>query len=161
MRVGQAFDVHPFVSNRRLILGGVEIPYEYGLAGHSDADVVLHVIGDALLGAAGLGDMGRYFPDTDQKFKDISSGLLLKQVIARLKDYKILNVDITIIAERPKLLPYFDRITESVAALLALPIGDVNVKAKTCEKMGFIGRGEGIAAMAVVLINERYHGTNA
>lgn len=152
MRIGQAFDVHPFAPQRKLMLGGVEIPSEYGLAGHSDADVVLHVICDALLGAAGLGDMGRYFSDQDAKFKNIASSKLLEQVLVMLsaKNYQVVNIDLTIIAEKPKLLPYFDRITASIVSLVKC---DVNVKAKTCEKMGFIGRGEGIAAMAVVLID--------
>ncbi|MBI4356938.1 MAG: 2-C-methyl-D-erythritol 2,4-cyclodiphosphate synthase [Gammaproteobacteria bacterium] len=156
MRVGQGFDVHPLVPNRRLILGGVAIPFEKGLDGHSDADVVMHAVCDAILGAAGLGDCGRYFPDHDPKYKNIASHLLLEQVVEKIEieHYRVVNADITIIAEEPKLSAYFLKMVENLARTLQCTPECVNVKAKTSEKMGFLGRKEGIAALAVVLLEK-------
>jgi 2-C-methyl-D-erythritol 2,4-cyclodiphosphate synthase len=153
-RVGHGFDVHGFAANRKLIIGGVDIPHELGLAGHSDADVLLHAICDALLGAAGLGDIGRHFPDTDAAFSGIDSRILLRRVAAQLKErgWRVGNVDATIIAQAPKMAPYIARMTAHIADDLGVGIEHVNVKATTTEKLGFTGRGEGIAAEAVCLI---------
>jgi 2-C-methyl-D-erythritol 2,4-cyclodiphosphate synthase len=154
IRVGHGFDVHAFAENRKLIIGGVDIPYELGLAGHSDADVLLHAICDALLGAAGLGDIGRHFPDTDAAFAGIDSRILLRRVAEQLKDrnWRVGNVDATIIAQAPKMAPHIARMTAHIADDLGIAIDRVNVKATTTEKLGFAGRGEGIAAEAVCLI---------
>ncbi|WP_018508837.1 2-C-methyl-D-erythritol 2,4-cyclodiphosphate synthase [Thiobacillus thioparus] len=154
IRVGHGFDVHAFAENRKLIIGGVDIPHELGLAGHSDADVLLHAICDALLGAAGLGDIGRHFPDTDAAFSGIDSRILLRRVAEQLQErrWRVGNVDATIIAQAPKMAPHIARMTAHIADDLGVAIDRVNVKATTTEKLGFTGRGEGIAAEAVCLI---------
>lgn len=151
MRVGMGYDVHRLAEERKLILGGVTIPYEKGLLGHSDADVVVHAIMDALLGAAALGDIGRHFPDSDPEYKGISSIALLKQVAALLEEnnYIIENLDATIVAQQPKLAPYIDEMTENIAAALQIETNQVNVKATTEERLGFTGSGDGISAHAV------------
>ena len=155
MRIGQGFDVHALVPGRKLIIGGVTIPAEKGLLGHSDADVLLHAVTDALIGAAALGDIGRHFPDTDDRWKGADSRVLLRATVALLAQagYRVVNVDATIIAQGPKMAPYIPQMVEHIAADLMLATGDVNVKAKTTERLGFTGRGEGIAAEAVVLID--------
>jgi 2-C-methyl-D-erythritol 2,4-cyclodiphosphate synthase len=154
IRIGHGFDVHAFAENRKLIIGGVDIPYDLGLAGHSDADVLLHAICDALLGAAGLGDIGRHFPDSDAAFAGIDSRILLRRVAEQLKSrgWRVGNVDATLIAQAPKMAPYIARMTAHIADDLGVAIEHVNVKATTTEKLGFTGRGEGIAAEAVCLI---------
>jgi 2-C-methyl-D-erythritol 2,4-cyclodiphosphate synthase len=154
MRIGQGFDVHQLVEGRKLVVGGVEIPYEKGLLGHSDADVLLHAICDALLGAAALGDIGKHFPDTDPRYKGIDSRRLLREVGRLLKEkgYRVVNLDATIIAQAPKMAPHIARMVEHVSADLEMAVDGVNVKATTTEKLGFTGRGEGIAAQAVCLI---------
>ena len=155
-RVGVGYDIHRLVEGRRLVIGGVEIPYEKGLLGHSDADVLLHAISDALLGAASLGDIGTHFPDTDPRFKDIPSSHILERVYEMIADrFEIRNVDSVVIAERPKLAPYIDRMRANIAELLRIDPGRVSVKAKTNEGLGLIGEGEAIAAWATVLIIER------
>jgi 2-C-methyl-D-erythritol 2,4-cyclodiphosphate synthase len=153
-RIGQGYDVHKLVLDRDLYLCGVKIPHSLGLLGHSDADVALHALCDALLGAASLGDIGRHFPDSDPKYKGISSILLLENVVKKLNEdrWKTVNADITIIAQKPKLLPYIEDMRKNVAHALLIDISRVNVKATTTEKLGFEGREEGIAASAVVLI---------
>lgn len=155
-RIGQGFDVHRLVAGRRLVIGGVDIPFELGLAGHSDADVLLHAITDALLGAAGLGDIGRHFPDTDAAYRDADSRALLRGAVARVREagFAIANVDATIIAEAPRMAPHIAQMTANIAADLAVSPGRVNVKAKTAERLGFIGRGEGIVAEAVALLTD-------
>lgn len=155
MRVGQGYDVHKLVEGRDLILCGVNIPHDRGLLGHSDADVALHALSDALLGAAALGDIGKHFPDTDEKYKGASSVLLLKEVVKKVLDkgFTIENADVTIIAQKPKVRPYIDLMRENVADALGIDIDRVNVKATTTEKLGFEGREEGISSMAVVLLN--------
>ncbi|MDZ7583497.1 MAG: 2-C-methyl-D-erythritol 2,4-cyclodiphosphate synthase [Thiobacillus sp.] len=154
IRVGHGFDVHALVEGRKLIIGGVDIPYERGLAGHSDADVLLHAICDALLGAAGLGDIGRHFPDTDATFAGIDSRILLRRVAEQLREraWQVGNIDATIIAQAPKMAPHIARMTAHIADDLGVALDRVNVKATTTEKLGFTGRGEGIAAEAVCLI---------
>ncbi|MEW5769766.1 MAG: 2-C-methyl-D-erythritol 2,4-cyclodiphosphate synthase [Pseudomonadota bacterium] len=154
MRVGHGFDVHAFAAGRRLVIGGVEIPHELGLLGHSDADVLLHAICDALLGAAGLGDIGRHFPDSDPRYKGIDSRELLRHVAGLLAErgWRAGNVDATIIAQAPKMAPYIPGMVERIAADLGVEAAAVNVKATTTERLGFTGRGEGIAAEAVCLI---------
>ncbi len=154
MRIGQGFDVHALVPGRKLIVGGVEIPFERGLAGHSDADVLLHAITDALLGAAALGDIGRHFPDTDPAYRGADSRALLRAAMTKVgaAGYSVANVDATIIAEQPKMAPHIPAMIACIAADLGLKPGQVNVKAKTTERLGFTGRGEGIAAEAVVLL---------
>ncbi|QDC91204.1 2-C-methyl-D-erythritol 2,4-cyclodiphosphate synthase [Candidatus Methylopumilus universalis] len=154
IKVGQGFDVHQLVSGRRCIIGGVEIPFHKGLDGHSDADVLLHAIADAILGAAGLGDIGQHFPNTDPSIKDIDSRDILKKVILLIqeKKYSIINIDATVICELPKLAPYIDRMKNNIALDCRLDIKAVNVKATTTETLGFTGRGEGIAAQAICLI---------
>lgn len=154
MRVGQGYDVHAFAEGRDLYLCGEKVEYAMGLLGHSDADVALHALCDALLGAAALGDIGRHFPDTDPKYKGISSVLLLEHVckLVRAKGFEIENADITIIAQRPKLAPYIGAMQRNVAAAMGVDENQVNVKATTTEKLGFEGRGEGISSMAVVLL---------
>ena len=154
MRIGQGFDIHALAEGRKLIIGGVTIPYARGLAGHSDADVLLHAICDALIGAAALGDIGKHFPDTDPRYAGIDSRKLLREVVALLhtRGYRLANVDSTVIAQAPKLAPYILAMRENIAADLGIAVGDVNVKAKTAEWLGAVGRGEGIVAQAVVLI---------
>ncbi len=154
LRVGQGFDVHALVTGRPLVIGGVTIPYEKGLLGHSDADVLLHALTDALLGAAALGDIGRHFPDTDERFRGADSRVLLREAarLVRAAGFEIVNVDMTIIAQAPKMAPHIPAMVANIAADLAIPNGDVNVKAKTTERLGFTGRGEGIAAEAVAAI---------
>jgi 2-C-methyl-D-erythritol 2,4-cyclodiphosphate synthase len=154
MRIGQGFDVHQLVAGRRLVIGGVDIPYEQGLLGHSDADVLLHAICDALLGAAALGDIGQHFADTDAQYKNIDSRILLREV-ARLvgnEGLRIANVDATIIAQAPKMAPHIEKMVQNIASDLGIAMSAVNVKATTTEKLGFSGRGEGIAAQAVALL---------
>ena len=154
MRVGQGFDVHQLVEGRKLIIGGVEIAHDKGLLGHSDADVLLHAISDALLGAAAMGDIGRHFSDTDAKFKDMDSRVLLREVVHKVINagFRIGNVDATIIAQAPTMAPYISRMVENIAADLGVAMNAVNVKATTTERLGFSGRGEGIAAQAIVLL---------
>ena len=154
MKVGQGFDVHPLAAGRRLVIGGVDIPYEKGLHGHSDADVLLHAICDALLGAAGLGDIGQHYPDNEARFRGIDSRALLRDVAGKLKalKLKIVNVDATVIAQAPRLAPYRARMVDNIAADLGIAPAAVNVKATTTEQLGFLGRMEGIAAQAVVLL---------
>lgn len=154
IRIGYGYDVHKFALNRKLILGGVEIPYEYGLAGHSDADVLLHAITDALLGALALGDIGRHFPDTDTKYKNVDSRILLRDVYQMVneKGYELGNLDATVVAQLPKLSPYIDRIREMIASDLKTEVENVSVKATTSEGLGFTGRKEGISASASVII---------
>jgi 2-C-methyl-D-erythritol 2,4-cyclodiphosphate synthase len=154
MRIGQGFDVHQLVEGRKLIIGGVAIPYEKGLLGHSDADVLLHAICDALLGAAALGDIGKHFADTDAKFKGIDSRLLLRVVASKIKEsgFSVGNVDATIIAQAPKMAPHIPTMVANIAADLGIGQSCVNVKATTTEHLGYTGRGEGIAAQAVALL---------
>lgn len=154
IRIGQGYDVHRFKDDGEVILGGVNIPYEKGLEAHSDGDVVLHALSDALLGAAALGDIGKHFPDTDPEFKGADSRVLLRHVygIVKEKGYKLGNADITIIAQAPKMAPHIEAMCENIAADLETAIENVNVKATTTEKLGFEGRKEGIAVQAVVLI---------
>lgn len=156
-RIGQGFDVHAFAENRPLIIGGIEIPYELGLLGHSDADVLLHTISDALLGAIGEGDIGRHFPDTDPAFKDADSAKLLLHVYQLVKDkgYELVNADCTIIAQAPKMAPYIQSMRSRIAELLETSSDCINVKATTTEKLGFTGRKEGIASQAVVLLQKK------
>lgn len=155
MRIGQGYDVHRLVEGRRLIIGGVDIPYEKGLLGHSDADVLLHAVMDALLGAAALGDIGQHFPDSDERYKGISSIALLKEVgkILQENGYMIENIDSTVIAQRPKLLPYRPQMAENIAAALGIEKEQVSVKATTEEGLGFTGTGEGISAQAIALLS--------
>ena len=156
MRVGFGYDVHPLVEGRPLILGGIKIPYLYGLQGHSDADVLLHAISDALLGAIAEGDIGRHFPDTDPQYKNIWSTILLKKVMTRIREkgFHILNIDATILAQRPKLSDHIPRMVKEIADVLEIETGRINVKATTSEGLGFAGRGEGISAYAVALVQE-------
>lgn len=156
IRVGQGFDVHKFEEGRPLILGGVTIPHDKGLVGHSDADVLLHTITDAALGAIGEGDIGRHFPDTDAAYKDADSAVLLERIweIVEKRGYKLGNIDCTIMAERPKMATHIGTLEESIARLLKADVSQVNVKATTTEKLGFVGREEGIAAMAVILLQK-------
>ena len=155
MRIGHGYDVHKLVVGRKLILGGVEIPHDMGLLGHSDADVLIHAIMDALLGAAGLGDIGFHFPDTDKKHEGINSLKLLKKVYRMLKEkgYEIQNIDSTIIAQKPKLSSYIDKMRKNISEVCELEIDKINVKATTEESLGFTGRLEGISAHAVCIIN--------
>ncbi len=156
MRIGMGYDVHQLVEGRELILGGVKIPYEKGLAGHSDADVLLHAIMDALLGAMALGDIGKHFPDTSEEYKDISSMVLLKRVAETLTEhgYSIVNLDATIVAERPKMAPHIDLMREKIATVLNCEIDQVNIKATTTEKLGFEGAGLGISSQAITLLKK-------
>ncbi len=156
MRIGHGYDVHRFAENRKLILGGVQIEYEYGLLGHSDADVLAHAISDALLGAAALGDIGKHFPDTDSRFKGADSIELLRHVVAMIdgKGYSVGNIDATIIAQKPKLLPYIEQMRLHIADACCIPVDCVNVKATTEEGLGFTGSLLGIAAHAVALLKE-------
>jgi len=155
MRIGQGFDVHAFAEHRKLILGGIEVAHHLGLAGHSDADVLIHAICDALLGAAGLGDIGHHFPDDDPQYKGIDSRKLLKHVMQHLHQlgWKVGNLDATVIAQKPKLASYIPDMRACLAELLAVDVQACNIKATTTEQLGFTGRGEGIAAQAVVLLN--------
>ena len=154
MRIGQGFDAHAFKTGGRLVLGGVEIPHDRGLEAHSDGDVALHALCDALLGAAALGDIGRHFPDSDPQYKGVDSRVLLRSVMDKLgaKGYRVANADLTLVAQVPKLAPHIETMRANIAADLQLDSDCVNVKATTTEKMGFTGRGEGIAALAVVLL---------
>ena len=154
MRIGTGYDVHRFTENRKCIIGGVEIPYEKGLLGHSDADVLLHAIMDALLGAAALGDIGKHFPDTDEAYRGASSLELLKKTGVLLEEHTFLieNIDATIIAQAPKMRPYIDKMRENIAKALGIETAQVSVKATTEERLGFTGRGEGISAQAVCLL---------
>lgn len=156
MRIGSGYDVHRLAEGRKLILGGVEIPYEKGLLGHSDADVLVHAVMDALLGSAAMGDIGRHFPDNDEQYKNISSLLLLEKVSLLLKErgYNTINIDATVIAQRPKLAPYIEQMVKNMADVLGVPCDSINVKATTEEGLGFTGSGEGIAAQAVCLIEK-------
>ncbi|WP_416349991.1 2-C-methyl-D-erythritol 2,4-cyclodiphosphate synthase [Mammaliicoccus lentus] len=156
-RIGYGCDVHEFDENRPLIIGGIEIEHTKGLKGHSDADVLLHAITDAILGAASLGDIGKLFPDTDQTFKDADSKILLKEAYQQVlkKGYQLGNVDATIIAEKPKFRPHIDNMRDKIATIFEVSIEDVNVKATTNEKLGFLGREEGIQAQAVVLLTNK------
>lgn len=156
MRVGIGYDVHKLCDNRKLILGGVDIPHEKGLLGHSDADVLVHAIMDALLGAAAMGDIGKHFPDNDQSFKNINSMLLLKNVYELLlkEDYIISNIDATVVCQRPKLAPYIEQMRKNVSDVLKLDVNQVNIKATTTETLGFEGRKEGISSHAICLIHK-------
>jgi len=157
MKVGFGYDSHRLVEGRPLVIGGVEIPFEKGLLGHSDADVLLHAISDALLGAIGEGDLGRHFPDTDPAYKDLSSLLILQKIndLAERKGLVVGNLDSTVVLEKPRLAEFVPLMVARIASVLGVEQGRVNVKAKTNEKMGFIGRGEGIAAFAVVTVKEK------
>jgi 2-C-methyl-D-erythritol 2,4-cyclodiphosphate synthase len=154
IRVGQGCDIHALVPGRKLTIGGVDIPHSVGLLGHSDADVLLHALIDALLGAAALGDIGRHFPDSDQRYRGVDSRILLRATVALLAQagWRVGNVDVTIIAQQPKMAPYIPKMVSAIAADLQIAEGSINVKAKTAERLGFVGRSEGIAAEAVVLI---------
>ncbi|WZX99891.1 2-C-methyl-D-erythritol 2,4-cyclodiphosphate synthase [Bacillus sp. FSL W7-1360] len=154
IRIGQGFDVHQLVEGRPLILGGITIPYEFGLLGHSDADVLLHTITDAALGALGAGDLGKHFPDDDPAYKDADSKMLLRHVwqMVRASGYELGNVDCTVMAQAPKLAPYIDAMRAEIATLLETDITNVGVKATTTEKLGFVGRKEGMACQAVILL---------
>ena len=156
MRIGHGYDVHKFADDRRLILGGVEIPYEKGLLGHSDADVLLHAVCDALLGAAALGDIGKHFPDNDSKYKDIDSRVLLRSVCDKIfgLGYKLSNIDVTVIAQSPKLAPFIEEMRKNVADDVNVPINRINIKATTEEGLGFTGQKLGIAAHAVCILEE-------
>jgi 2-C-methyl-D-erythritol 2,4-cyclodiphosphate synthase len=156
-RVGHGIDVHRFQRGRKLVLGGIDIPHRFGLAGHSDADVLLHALMNALLGAMGKGDIGTHFPDTDPQYKGISSEVLMKRVLRLLNQgkFRIINADITVLAQKPRLAPFFGRICRRVTRLLQIPEGALNVKAATTEQLGWIGKGQGMAATAVVLLEKR------
>ena len=156
LRIGHGYDVHKLVSERKLILGGVDIPYEKGLLGHSDADVLLHAISDALLGAAALGDIGKHFPDTDAAYKNADSLVLLSKVGEIIKNagYQVSNIDSTVIAQAPKLAPHIEQMRKNIARALSIEVDDVSVKATTEERLGFTGRGEGISAHAVCIIEK-------
>jgi len=156
MRIGQGFDAHALASGRKLIIGGVHVPHEKGLAGHSDADVLIHAVCDALLGGAGLGDIGQHFPDSDARYKDIDSRKLLREVARLLqgRGLKVVNVDATVIAQAPRLAPHVAAMQANLASDLGVAADAVNIKAKTTEKLGFVGRGEGVAAEAVALLAE-------
>jgi 2-C-methyl-D-erythritol 2,4-cyclodiphosphate synthase len=156
MRIGQGYDAHRFTPGRKLVLGGVSIEHEFGLAAHSDGDVLIHALCDALLGAAGLGDIGRHFPDSSEAFRDIDSRILLRQVTEKIQGRNLRpgNVDITLVAQAPRMAPHIQSMCSNIAADLGLPADRVNIKATTTEGMGFAGRGEGIAAYAVALLEE-------
>ncbi len=156
LRIGHGYDVHAFAENRKCIIGGVDIPCEKGLLGHSDADVLLHAISDSLLGAAALGDIGKHFPDTDEKYKGADSLVLLKHVYSLIDSmgYKVVNIDATIIAQMPKMAPHIDAMRKNIADALAVDVDFINVKATTEEKLGFTGRKEGISAHCVCLIEK-------
>jgi len=163
MRVGVGYDVHPLVSGRRLILGGVEIPFEKGLDGHSDADVLVHAIIDALLGATGLGDIGVHFPSSDPRYKDISSVSLLRQVVSRLRaeGWLVCNVDASIVAERPRLTPFISEMRRIIGEALGIDVDLVGVKSTTSKGLGFLGKGEGIAVHAVAMVEKGGEGRRA
>jgi 2-C-methyl-D-erythritol 2,4-cyclodiphosphate synthase len=156
-RIGFGFDVHKLVAGRKLVLGGEDIPFDKGLLGHSDADVLLHAIADALLGAAALGDIGKHFPDTDPKYKDISSLTLLENVATLLakNNFEIINIDSTVVLQKPKIAPYVDQMRKNIVRALGLEMARISVKATTNEGLGFIGAGDGAAAYAVALINSK------
>ena len=156
-RIGHGFDVHRFRRGRKLVLGGVQIPHTHGLAGHSDADVLLHALINALLGAMGKGDIGAHFPDTDPRYKNISSAKLLEQVLRMMKQpkFRLVNADITVVAEKPRLAPHREKIRRRMASLLKIPTERINLKATTTEGLGWIGQGRGMAATAVVLLEKR------
>ncbi|EKN69195.1 2-C-methyl-D-erythritol 2,4-cyclodiphosphate synthase [Neobacillus bataviensis LMG 21833] len=156
-RIGQGFDVHQLTEGRPLIIGGITIPYEKGLLGHSDADVLLHTVSDACLGAIGEGDIGKHFPDTDPNFKDADSAKLMEHVwmLVKEKGYELVNADCTIIAQKPKMAPYIEQMRSRIAELLEAAPEQINVKATTTEKLGFTGRGEGIASQVVVLLKKK------
>lgn len=156
MRIGHGYDVHRLAKERRLVLGGVEIPFEYGLKGHSDADVLLHALCDAMLGAAGLGDIGTHFPDTDERYLGIDSRVLLRETVQLVNScgYGISNVDITVVAQRPKLSPFIKQMISNISDDIEIPASRINIKATTEEGLGFTGSGEGIAAYAVCLLDE-------
>ena len=156
MRIGQGFDAHALVAGRKLVIGGVQIPYEKGLEGHSDADVLIHAVCDALLGAAGLGDIGAHFPDSDARYKGIDSRKLLRETatLLRKKKLRVANVDATIIAQAPKMAPHIPAMRANLASDIGIDPDAVNIKAKTTERLGFVGRGEGIAAEAVALLSD-------
>ncbi len=156
LRIGQGYDVHRLVENRKLIIGGVDIPYEKGLLGHSDADVLLHAVSDALLGAAAMGDIGCLFPDNDEKYKGADSLVLLSEVVRAIseKGYSVVNVDATVIAQKPKMKPYIEKMRSNIASACGVPVEFISVKATTEEGLGFTGSGEGISAQAVCLIEK-------
>ena len=156
MRIGHGYDLHILTENRKLILAGIEIPYELGLKGHSDADAVIHAVIDSIFGALALGDIGNHFPDNDEKYKDISSVILLKETVSIMKEknYNIVNIDITIILEKPKLRNYIDTMRENLSKLLSTDIENISIKAKTNEKMDSVGRGEAIAVHCVCLLEK-------
>ncbi len=156
LRIGQGYDAHKFMEGDHIVIGGVTIPFSKGMAAHSDGDVALHALCDALLGAAALGDIGKHFPDTDKTFKGIDSRILLRDVVAKLKSlgFSFINVDVTIIAQEPKMAPHIPKMREYISADLRIALDCVNVKATTTEKMGFEGRGEGISSMAVALVEK-------
>ena len=156
LRIGQGYDAHKFMEGDHIVIGGVTIPFSKGMAAHSDGDVALHALCDALLGAAALGDIGKHFPDTDKTFKGIDSRILLRDVVAKLRSlgFRFINVDVTIIAQEPKMAPHIPKMREYISADLRIALDCVNVKATTTEKMGFEGRGEGISSMAVALVEK-------
>jgi 2-C-methyl-D-erythritol 2,4-cyclodiphosphate synthase len=162
MRVGTGFDVHALVPGRRLVIGGVEIPFDKGLDGHSDADVLLHAIADALLGALALGDLGAHFPDSDARWKDADSRVMLRRVVSLVaaRNCRVGNIDATVVAQAPRLAPFVATMRERIAQDLACDVGRVSVKATTTERLGFTGRGEGIAAMATVLVEDVEYSQN-
>ncbi len=156
IRIGQGFDVHPFLAGRKLVLGGIEIPHDKGLLGHSDADVLLHAVSDAILGALGLPDIGKWFPNDDERFRDSDSAVLLKEVWSKAEaaGWCLVNLDCTLLAERPKVSPYVQSMKERIAGILQSTPERIGIKATTTEKLGFVGREEGIAALAVVLLSK-------
>ncbi|WP_313345229.1 2-C-methyl-D-erythritol 2,4-cyclodiphosphate synthase [Sedimentibacter sp.] len=157
MKIGIGYDVHALTLNRKLIIGGVQIPYEMGLYGHSDADVLIHAVMDSLLGAMGQGDIGKMFPDTDDKYKDADSRVLLRQVVKHMKNngFKLCNLDAVVIAQKPKMSPFIEEMKKNLACDIETDISNINIKATTTEKLGFEGRGEGIAAQAVCLLEDK------
>ncbi|MFU8797282.1 MAG: 2-C-methyl-D-erythritol 2,4-cyclodiphosphate synthase [Gammaproteobacteria bacterium] len=157
MRIGHGYDVHRFCTGKKLMLGGVEIPYEFGLEAHSDGDVIIHAICDALLGAAALGDIGQHFSEQEPEFKNIDSRILLRRTHSLMADYAIQNIDVTVVAQAPKLAPYIDSMRKYLAQDLKLEVSQLNIKATTTEKLGFTGRKEGIAVYAVALISRLRH----
>jgi len=156
LRIGQGYDIHPLVAGRRLVLGGVEIPSDVGLEGHSDADVLVHAIMDALLGALALGDIGQHFPNTDERYRGVDSIRLLERVAELIRQHgaRVVNVDSTVVAERPRVAPYVPAIRERISAALGIPASAISIKATTAEKLGALGRGEGISASAIALVGD-------
>lgn len=156
MRIGHGYDVHRFGEGDHLVIGGVTIPYDYGMQAHSDGDVLIHAVCDALLGAAGLGDIGRHFPDSSEEFRDIDSRILLRRVVAQLQQqmFAVISLDVTLVAQSPKMAPYIELMRRHLAQDIALDAGRINIKATTTERLGFTGRGEGIACYAVTLLRE-------